>query len=263
MDWFGLETKRFGMFPPIPCTFAELDLDTELNRRLLSAGHVLLRTSDVARSILGRVLQHFVGVTNVAYPRTRLPPLTLDRRTERFRASLTLAEAVLRHLTLNLTTGEVQATGFLIDMNVVFEEFAMKALGNRLGTRWTFVRAPVGLTLDEGEQVSITPDGQLLDASIGTVCVLDAKYKVAESARSNDVYQMLAYCTGLGSRLGVLVYADARDHRYVIRESGIAIHVFGVRLDRPATELEARMDEIASHVAALVSVPPPSVATAP
>jgi 5-methylcytosine-specific restriction enzyme subunit McrC len=247
-DWLALETRRFGLFPPIPCEFTDLTLDTELNRRLLAAGQLLARVAGVRSATLERCLQRFVGVTSREYPRTKLAPVVLDRRTIRFRAALSLAEAVLRHAALDLSQGHTLATGFLLDMSEVFEDFVTASLASRLSAVGRLVASPSGLVLDRDGAISVTPDALIEDTFGAVPLVVDAKYKVTDAAKSNDVYQMVSYCTALAAPVGVLVYADASDSIHVILNTTCTILVYGIGLDRRVDDLERRMDQIAAEI---------------
>jgi len=249
VDWFRLETRRFGLLPPVPCEFVELTVDIELNRRLAAAGRLALRHACVSSPTMDRVIRMFDGVRDQVYPTARLPRLALDRLASRFANALSLAEAILRHRSFDLGVGSTAATGFLIDMSAVFEDFITDALGRRLNrVLGSFRRSPEGLVLDEGGRFRMTPDAILESSRSKVLCVIDAKYKVTQAAKSADVYQMVAYCTGLGASSAALVYASAVDATHVVRNSGTLVHVFGVGLDRTVEGLEGRMDEVAREI---------------
>ena len=86
------------------------------------------------------------------------------------------------------------------------------------------------------------------------VAVVDAKYKAEKlSGYPNaDVYQMLAYCTALGLRVGHLVYARGNEigmeHR--IRNAGITVKAHVVDLTLPPVLLLEDIQRIASEVEA-------------
>ena len=63
--------------------------------------------------------------------------------------------------------------------------------------------------------------------------VVDAKWKrPAGAPAAADLYQMLAYCTGLGVGRAVLVYPGRRDgvRRYALRNAGICVEMRTLRV---------------------------------
>ena len=69
------------------------------------------------------------------------------------------------------------------------------------------------------------------------VAVIDAKYKAEKPAGypNADLYQLLAYCTVLGLRVGHLVYAKGNEEpaRHVVRRSGVEILCHAIDLSQP------------------------------
>ena len=248
VDWLALETRRFGLFPPVPCHVSDLTVDTELNRRLLAAAVTMARLVSWRGSRgekLQRLLANFVGVENRHHSDASLTPIHLDRRTERFRQALSLAEAILRGASFCLREGTVLAPGFLVDMNKVFEQFVIRLLDEEVQPFGHEVQDhPPGFYLDVQGRLDVKPDGLLVDGHGRRVVVVDAKYKSTAAGRVNDVYQMVAYCTALGLTRAALVYAEAKDTVHEIVNSPCVVSVFGVDLSRDAADLKRRLGEI-------------------
>jgi 5-methylcytosine-specific restriction enzyme subunit McrC len=70
----------------------------------------------------------------------------------------------------------------------------------------------------------------------------DAKYKplVIDDWPHPDLYQLLAYCVGLGLRHGVLIYASEAGARVErVRKAEIELEVVGIDLSKPHPEVLA------------------------
>ena len=84
--------------------------------------------------------------------------------------------------------------------------------------------------------------------------MVDAKYKAEKPSGfpNADLYQLLAYCTVLGLRVGHLVYAAGNEQpaRYVIRQAGTEIMCHALNLSEPPARLLMGVDHLASVVAA-------------
>ena len=261
LDLVALGARRFGVFPPLDCRFSEFTADTAANRRLFAAARLLLRAgvsggrAGRARSLravskLHALTSRFEEVEAVRYPPGRLPGLKLDRRLDAFRQALSLAETVLRHGSIELRHGQVATLGFLVDMNQVYEHFVVEALRAALGlSRQTWVHHPRGLKLDERGAFGLSPDALWRRPDKTSRLVLDVKYKQTSVGESADTYQMLAYCTALGIRDGVLVYATATSPTvHTISAAGARIHVVSLDPGGSREELGTEVQRVATYL---------------
>jgi len=205
---------RHGVYPPIEVRFDEFTEDITSNRLIkaalvrleMVAGHgVIARTGIRAfRSTLERVrLCEF-------NPRA-LPTVQFNRLNERYRPAIELAKLILRSSSLELGYAGPSAAGFLVDMNVVFEDFVAIALREALGLsegQWVRHARGRNLRLDRAGRVKLEPD---LSWWEGTNCVFvgDAKYKKVNvpGIKNPDLYQLLAYTIAADVPEGLLVYA--------------------------------------------------------
>lgn len=83
--------------------------------------------------------------------------------------------------------------------------------------------------------------------------VIDAKYKQLVDARfpNADAYQMLAYCAGLGQRLGFLVHArdaDQRSRTHRVRDGRTTLEVRAMDLEATPDEVVRQVDDLAREV---------------
>lgn len=139
-------------------------------------------------------------------------------------------------------------------MNHVFEDWLTTALTVALETRSGTVHSQRPLILDEDSGVTMQTD---MTWSSGADClaVIDAKYKRLQQAgpRSEDVYQVLAYCTALGIRSGHLVYAAGGPPRVLtVRNSGVRVHTHVISLNAPRDRILTSVDSVATEIAASI-----------
>ena len=170
---------------------------------------------------------------------------------------MTLARLILRYAAIEAGRGAVRAAGFLMDMNVVFQEFATRALREELGLserRFRADRDVSHLFLDESEKVALKPDLSWWD---GRTCrfVGDAKYKRVQDERvpNADLYQLLAYATALDLPGGMLVYAggEAEEVVHQVRHTGKRLEVSALDLSGTISDLQGRIRDLARRVRAL------------
>ncbi len=254
-DLLNIATRRFGLFPPVRCSFDEFSVDTEVNRLLLAAALVLARwrrTDDARR--LEYLASRLEGVREVRYRADRVPEPRVDRRHAHVVPALRMAQLVLRRASFEFREGRIMAMSFLIDMNRLYEEFVIEGLRRVLGlTTKELVAHPTGLFLDAGRRFRLLPDGLWRGRDGRPLVVLDAKYKRGEAAVREDVYQMVAYAAALQLDRAVLLYADVPpdDHQLV---HGPRVLIERVALDGSRGEIAGRIAETAARIAAFVGV---------
>ena len=250
-----------GLALPLELTCDDHTVDIAENRLLRGATELLLRVPRVPLSARRRLLGVRAALHD-ARPtapgaRVAAPPIT--RLNAHYRVALTLAELILRNTSIAAERGTTHAISFVFDMNKVFEDFVAAALGISLERFGGHVRLQYdGERLDRERRVKLVPDITWWREG-ACQAVIDAKFKdLADGPPPNaDIYQMLAYCIGLGLCRGCLVYAtDAgreRD-RHRIRHAEVEIAVTVLDVEQPPAVVLAQVDGLAAGIAEHVCV---------
>ena len=239
--------RRFGVPLPVEVVWDEFTDDIEANR-LVKAAVGRLRRMRLRRTEARRKLAWVAGmlgnVSAVEYRPSEVPEVKFDRLNEHYRNVVGLARLILRHSAFESGRGGVRASGFSMDMNVVFEEFVTVALREALGVSDRVLRAQARVNLDVDGRVRMYPD---LSWWVGGRCVFvgDAKYKKTVSRRvpNADLYQLLAYTTALDLPSGLLIYAKGEDDP----ASHTVAHA-GKRLEVAALDLEGDFADVLDDV---------------
>ena len=244
--------RRFGVAMPVEVRYDEFTDDITENRLVKAAvarlGEMRLRSSEARRG-LGWTAAMLENVSLVEYGRADAPEVTFDRLNEHYRGVVGLSSLILQHSAFEARRGQVRATGFLMDMNKLFQEFVTVALRESIGlSKRAFLEKYIPSLDDEGD-VRLRPDLTWWD---GNSCrfVGDAKYKRLESVRHADLYQLLAYVTALDLPGGLLVYAagEAEAASYTVRKSGKRLEVATLDLEGTLEEVLRRIDGVADRV---------------
>ena len=105
-----------------------------------------------------------------------VPTFTFGRINERYRSALAIARLILEHRSLEFPEQRQHGTGFVFDMNRLFEEYLEAALRTELERFGGTVRGQQHLYLDEAANVLMKPD---ITWWVDGQCraVIDAKYK--------------------------------------------------------------------------------------
>ena len=242
-----------GTVFPIPVRFDELTEDIEVNRRIKAAVHTAssmrLRSAPNRRSIQ-TILRELSQVQLTHYDRrnpTQVPSPSLSHD---YRLALHLADLILRHCSIDRGNDGTEAFSFLVDMNLLFQDFVTTALRETLEVP---VRSFPGrefgkkLFLDEQNEIGLKPD---LSWWRGNQCsfVGDVKYKRSE--QNTDYYQVLAYLTATDLKWGLLVYpnGEASKHSNTVRSEGRQIATELIDLDKDPDSILEEIDEIADLI---------------
>ena len=259
--------RRYGLPLPIEVAYDEYTEDIEHNRLLKTAIHRLSHAhirSMAVRQELRRLRSAFDMVHLGSYRRGAVPEVRYTRLDEHYRPAVELARLIIENFSLELFGGQVSGASFLIDMNVVFEQFLYVALGEALGLgedRWKRGRS---LKLDEGGSINMEPDLSWWalatnENELRACFVGDAKYKKLDTPgfRHADIYQMLAYCTAADLPSGLLIYAAGEDvsGKYRINHAGKTIEVATLDLSGAPEHILGGVDRLADRVRAHANVP--------
>ena len=249
--------RRFAIAMPVEVRYDEFTNDILANQLVKAAavrlGKMQLRSKEARRG-LGWVGGMLSDVSWVGFPPRKVPEVAFDRLNDHYRLVVELARLILRHSEYQSSRGDVRSSGFLVDMDVLFEEFVTRALREALGvSERTFrkVRRRDNVTLDEDRHVRLYPDFSWWD---GSVCrfVGDAKYKRISDQRipNADLYQMLAYATALDLPGGMLIYAqgEAEPMVHKVRHLDKWLAVAALDLSGTLDQVLARVEELAGRI---------------
>lgn len=249
---------RFGIPVPVEVRYDEFTEDVTANRLVKAAAETLIRMrlrDRNDRTRLAQVLARLENVSWMEYDPRRVPDVRFNRLNEHYREVLGLARVVLQNQSVEVQRGDTPAPGFLMDMNMVFQNFVVRALREELGLTDRALRSDRRLRrrvfLAEDGRIRLMPDLSWWEMGMCTF-VGDAKYKCVDSAA--DLYQMLAYTTALNLPGGLLIYAQGEPRQYKVRHCGKLLEVFAFNLSGTRKELLTQVRELAERVRKLRSM---------
>ena len=250
--------RRFDALVPVEVQYDEFTDDILANRLVKAATELLgrMRLEDPrSRDGLRWMGAALANVTPVRFSPQEVPDVAFDRLNEHYREVVAVSRLILRHQALELGRGGARATGFLIDMNMVFQGFVTRALRESLRlserTLCSDKALPKGVFLDRRAQVGLFPDLTWWD---GPTCTFvgDAKYKRIDvkSVPNADLYQILAYTTALNLPGGLLVYAKGESHpvQHEVCHVGKRLEVATVDLAGSIDDVWTAIDHLAERV---------------
>ena len=247
--------RRPGFMLPVDVRYDEFTDDIVENRLIRAAAARLarmrLRSRD-AREGLSWVAGMLVQVSHVEFAASDLPETRFTRLNEHYRDVLALARLILRHSAFASARGAVRTSGFLVNMNDLFQEFLTVALREALGVSSDTLRSEREVELDEDGRARLKPDLSWWDGGTCTF-VGDAKYKNLTDNRSvpgADLYQLLAYATALNLPGGLLIYAqgEADTCPYRVKHTSKRLEVMALDLSGTLDDVLDRVQSVAASV---------------
>lgn len=195
--------------------------------------HACPRTTvRAARHLAGRL----EGVSLLP-ARTETPTILFTGLNERYRSAVLLGRLILNAESLSFRRGAISTTGFLFDMNKVFEDFVTAVLTSILGSLRVRLEPQHTIQLDNLGSIPMRPDVTWY-RSRSTLGVADVKYKSLATAElpNADVYQMLADAIGHRLRTAHQIYAAGNEasatHEVRNLESTIRVHALDLSRDQ-------------------------------
>lgn len=239
---------HFGRTIPLEITYDDYTVDVAENQILLAAALRLLKVPGLSREVragLHRIRLQLADVT--ALRGGQRPRWQASRLNARYVPALHLAEQVLRGQSFEQRRGELEVSGFLVNMARVFEDFVCTALSEAAAFAGGRSHLQYPAHLDEAGRVPMRPDFVWERDEVPLV-VADAKYKLEKPSGypNADLYQMLSYCIVLGLGEGHLIYAkgelDPQVHSVVGADVKIVCH---------SLDLEGAREQVLAQVQSL------------
>lgn len=255
--------SRAGIVSPLSCSFEEFTEDIVENRALRAAIRTALRVPRVHADTRRRLMQQLTSLEMVSDGVIRpeqIDSVHVTRLNAHYGPSLRLARLILSNLSLADARGSTVGASFVVDMNVLFQQFVFERLERELRGYLEVVPEPP-VYLGKGQRVKMNPDLAFRGPGGGSSWsfVADVKYKVANDARgrSDDYYQLLAYTTALNLRAGLLIYCrrpgDTVQKQLTVRNAGTLLYVRAIDLTGDAEAVDREMDALASEMRVMAS----------
>lgn len=256
-------SRHHGQLYPLELEHQEFGPNVRENRVLAAAIRALLRvvgsdeasresTSAVRHELL-TLLKRFQGVDELA-PGDR-GATDRTRLNARYWDALSLAELILHNSGLDASIGAIKGTSFLLDMWRVFEEAAVRAIGEAL-PGYEVVAQENSAYIANEPTYRLRPD-VLIRKNGRPVAVLDTKYKLPVPA-SSDIQQMFMYAKFFGVAKVHLLYpgvGHAHPDRGMLKVIGtdVEIHIHVLNLEDPIDAWPPAIHRVVEEVMSGVS----------
>lgn len=231
---------------PFEVSFDDFVEDIPENQIIKKALQISLKYGLQNRNLRNQaqnLLFNFKDVSDI----DQIPQWNQSRLNLHYWNALRLAELIVSGNGFQENVGDIQISGFSIDMYKVFEDFVAKQLAERINGSEDLVATQKSLSLDVGGIYREKPD-VIWYKKGRPFQVMDTKYKQPEGETQqrdslNDLRQVISYASLLGLKEAHLIYGVAGDARSIeTRQEGITVYTHGLDLGKPPLEIETQID---------------------
>jgi len=222
--------QNLGRDNRVHCRFFEQTVDVPDNRLVKTIIFHLVQvggwTKATAQSLL-RNLHQFDAVTLERSPERLTENRHYHRLNDDYRLIHELCRMFLACMSFSENVGHFVFQGFLLDMNLLFEQFVQKAFEKAVlqGGLRSEIQRPRKLSMSPVAP-NMRPDVVVREREV-VVVVADAKYKRDEGGpRNPDIYQVITYGTVLRCDRVYLVYPATEldsEHDFAIINSDVIV----------------------------------------
>jgi 5-methylcytosine-specific restriction enzyme subunit McrC len=241
----------------IPCRFEEFTVDVPCNRVPKATAELVLRSpllDERVRAVLTGALRGFSEVGSIDLTPEGFAAAEPTRLTEAYRPLIDLCRLLVDGLAPTQSAGATPYPAFLLNMERVFERYLTHGVRRAFAEDDRYTVAGQALCTVSASRpgqpdLEMRPD-LMVERGGRPVVVVDAKWKrLRRAPEPADMYQVLAYCTVLGVRRGVLVYPGRRDRvrRYVLPRSPVRLEVCTLRVSGPREECALSLQGLAAR----------------
>lgn len=255
---FPSVVKRPGLTSPIPCLFDEYTADIELNRLLLAATEVALRTPTVPHDDRLQLRKHrgrLVDVQPIATSPHWVDTWEPNRLETHYELAIRAAAMLLRDRSPVDRAGTRGLQRFTVDMNPLVEQFITRRIAAGMSSQLE-VRAQASTSFDTAGRIRVKPD-LVLYRNNQPCFVIDIKYKALESVTdtsTSDLYQLHTYTQLLGLPQGAIISCLANDQverpleHLTVRQSGVNLHLWPLDLRGTPSDIDAAIGRLIEQI---------------
>lgn len=246
--------RRGGIPLPAELSYDDFTADIPENQLVRAAVRRLLTMPALPAAVRARLRRSDRALADVEPTRRGVaaPSISFDRRNERYRPLIALARLIHDDKSIEHRTGNVLASGFLLDLPRVFEDYIAAAVADAVAPYGGVVLSQDARPFDRGGLATIKPDLIWVEGGRGRA-VFDAKYKAEkpEGYPNADLYQALAYAVRLRLPSAHLVYAkgSAAPARYEIAELGKTVFAHALDLAKAPSSIEEDVRALVAQAA--------------
>ena len=204
----------------IYCAFSEYNTNNLFNQIIKKALLILSSITHHPETIkqTKSMLDLFAAIDSVPVVESSFMRLDYNRKTERYRNSITLAKLIILNYCPDFQAGNNSVLSIMFDMNSLFEKYVYKSL-HKASLQYPYLQVKAQVTKRIWQspscRKSVRPDIVLTDNRTDDVIVLDTKWKKPKtlSPSDDDLKQMYVYNMYYSSPRSFLLYPTTQEEK--------------------------------------------------
>lgn len=246
---FSRQFKRNpGSYFPFEVSFDDFVEDIPENQILKRALRISLKYGLQSRNLRNQA-QNLLFTFKDVSELDLIPTWNQSRLNLHYWNALRLAELIISGNGFHENIGNIQISGFSIDMYKVFEDFVARQLTERINSSEDLVATQKTLSLDVEGIYREKPD-VIWYKKGKPFQVMDTKYKKPDGESQqrdslDDLRQVISYASLLGLKNAHLVYGVAGSARTIqTKQEGITVYTHGLDLGQSPKKIQQQLDSL-------------------
>lgn len=240
----------------VVCEFHDMSFSNIENKIIKATLSFIINQKYIEKNIRQRALKFFrllKDVKIIQLTKSIFKKININRLNNYYKPILELCELIYNNLRLTDDRGKTLFSGYMLNMNKIFEKFLLKALQKRMKNHsvnssyknnWTDFASDSNLP-------QIEPD-----ILVKNKAIIDAKYyKSPLTSKGNyisgHIYQIITYLTAYKLSKGFLVYpepANNQEFDSVYKIDNISFSILSIPLNKEISDIENALDNLVNKI---------------
>jgi 5-methylcytosine-specific restriction enzyme subunit McrC len=238
------------------CEFHDISFSNEENKIIKATLLFIINQKQIEEHIRQRALIFYrllKEVSSVQLTKSSFKKININRLNNHYKPIIELCELIFNNLKLTDDRDKTLFTGYMVNMNNVFEKFLLKALQKKMKNEYVSGSSKNNWTdfASDDNLPQIKPD-----ILVKNKAIIDAKYyKTPFTSKGNyisgNIYQIITYLKAYKLSKGFLVYPEPEnlqviDSSYQI--DSMNFNIFSIPLNKEIQDMENALDYLVKRI---------------
>lgn len=243
------------------CEFHDISFSNEENRIIKATLLFIINKKGINEEERQKALIFYrmlKDVSKIQLTKSIFKSLNIFRLNSHYKPIIELCEIIYNNLRLTDERGEVLFSGYMINLNLIFEKFLLKALQKRMKReKVDSSKKSNWAKSNDNFLPQIQPD-----IYVHNKAIIDAKYYKSPLTNNNKfisghIYQIITYLKAYKISNGFLIYPEPEtgkefDSKYCLDD--LCFNVVSIPLNKEIKDIENKLDSLVSQILSPVSV---------
>lgn len=236
------------------CEFHDISFSNIENQIIKATLFLILSQKEIAKEKRQRALSYYRmlhDISGIQLTNSSFKKINIHRLNNYYKPILELCELIFKNLRITDDMGNSVFSGFIVNMNSIYEKFLLKALHKRM-TKEHVSKSIINNWAKSND--NYLPQIEL-DILVKNKAIIDAKYYPTPFTKngkykSDHIYQILTYLKAYKMNKGFLVYPEPEtgevESTYYI--DGMSFNIMSIPLNRDIKDIEKALDKLKDRI---------------